>query len=312
MTRSPFARTPVRLHIACPQGANWFYRRVAADLQEDLAAEGMPATVLPASPAMRVPAGQGGTVLLVNPSECLFAVGSDQGREALRASWASYTRRVLVCYDSLHTPWFANQFRDTGNLITHVADVGMLPQTEAAVVRGCPYAWIPESFTHGQASRLQPWTEKRPLPWAILGHGTMERAVLLYAAMRRLGPHGFAFLPQLRPYGAGHASLDEAQVARLLSRTDLYLWSSHHPFPYHEGFRALDAIAHGAVPAKIESLFADRMRGLPWVFPDFDALIARIAQDGLCGLHKACRDHVLSQGFLGQHVAALLRSWEAA
>lgn len=269
--------------IAYPAGLNWFYARLALALERGLVARGRPAVARPA--AMLVPGTASDTILVVSPAECAASVACAR---TFAAAVHGFRRRVLLNYDSIHSSWFARHLALREGLFTDVFDIGVAAQAGARHL-GLPYRWIPEAAwlrPGGGAGRA--WEPGRPLPWAVIGHAAGYRAALVSALVRAGMPGGFAYLPPLKPYGTG-AGLDEARLAAILERTDLYIWNSAHTHPYHEGLRAIQAVAAGAAPAKIDPFHAGRFAHVPWVYPSLSALLAALDRAGPGGLHREAR-----------------------
>lgn len=293
--------------VIFPRGVNWFYERAAQDISDELCLAGIRVELCGAAEFVRRPATQSsGTALIVSVKECVASLDATQDAEHFVAGLKAFDRRILVNYDCIYTDWFRGHLTLDPDLVTDVADVNMVPQSRAASALGVPYHWIPESLTAGERSRLRAWTPGRSVPWAMAGHASRSRAVFLDAIVQHLAPGGFAFLPPHRPYRIANGTLTEGGIHRLLSQTDIYLWSSHHDYPFHECLRVPHAVQNGAVPAKIDPWFSRRFADLPWVFADLDALRARIEADGLRGMYDDCRDYLLRQGSLGAHFAKLL------
>ncbi len=306
------------LHILHPSGVNWFYESVARDIGDDLAGEGIatclitPQQLLDRSP---FETGQAADILIVNANECLESVAGRFRDAKTRADIAArlwgcvsgFQRRILVSLDSIETPWFLEQLAQVGHVITDIFDIGMAPQSPLGHVLGRRYHWIPESFTRAARSDVPTETGARPIPWAVVGHVTLDRVQLIEALSHRLGSAGVAFLPHLRPFSAvGNRTLTHDALRRLLSRSQYYVWASHHQFPYHEGLRALHALECGAVPAKIDPLFAEEFGELPWVYASLDDFIAATEQLGHRELFRRARNFVFARQTLGSYVASAL------
>ncbi|GAB4066256.1 hypothetical protein KHC28_25130 [Ancylobacter sonchi] len=299
------------LPIIAPLGLNWFYEDIATNLAQDLTAFGLPAMARSSHDVDALGTQAGGTVLIVNYSECLIAAERAARRGELVAALDAFEHRILVNYDTIYSHWFGNQFPSDAPPITAIADLTMMRQVEAPLVRGVPYKWVPEAFSDRERATVRPWEAARPLPWAMLGHATADRAAFLSAAMAALGSDGFAFLPPHRPFDR-RSGFEAAEIARVLGRADLYLWSSHHNFPYHEGFRALHAVAAGAVPAKVDPLNAGHFADVPWVYPNLEAVREARERLGLAGLYRQAFDFIEGHGRLAANVAEAIAPWYPA
>ena len=296
------------LPIIAPLGINWFYESQATNLARDLSELGVPATAIASHDVEGLRARSGGAVLIMNYSECLIAAEKLKRRHEFVAALAQFEHRILVNYDTVFSHWFEKQFPHDASLLTAVVDVTMVRQIEAPFIRGIPYAWAPEAFSAREHESINPWQPGRPLPWTILGHATADRAAFLSATIDTLGANGFAFLPPHRPFGR-ESGLEAAEVMRVLARSDLYLWSSHHSFPYHEGFRALHAVAAGAVPAKVDPLNIAYFAQVPWVYPNLEAVREAMQRLGLAGMYREAFDFIARHGTLGRNVAEAIAPW---
>lgn len=294
--------------VIAPFGINWFYESQADNLAQDLSAYGLPAVAVSSRNVAEIRARAGSTVLIVNHSECLIAAERENRRAELIAALSAFEHRILINYDTIYSHWFGNQFPADASPITAIVDLTMVRQVDIPLVRGVPYVWAPEAFSARERASVRPWEAGRPLPWAILGHATAERAAFLSAAMETLGSHGLAFLPPHRPFER-RSGFEAAEIARVLGRSDLYLWSSHHSFPYHEGFRALHAVAAGAVPAKVDPLNAAHFEHVPWVYPHLQAVREAREEFGLAAMYQAAFDFIEQHGTLAGSVARAIAPW---
>ena len=301
------ARVQPTSWVIFPQGVNWFYERAAQDISDELRGLGAHVELCGAAALLRRPAGHpGGTALIVSLKECVASLDRVDDTERFVRCLEGFDRRILVNYDCIYTDWFHDHFAVAPGLVTDVADVNIVPQTSAASILGVPYHWIPECLTVQERSQLRAWAPGRRVPWAMIAHASPSRAAFLEAIVQQLAPGGFAFVPAHRPYRDANGTLSETSLDRLLAEVDIYLWNSHHEYPFHECLRAPHAIRNGAVPAKIDPLFSRRFAEVPWVFEDLVALRARIEAEGLGRLYDDCREFVLRQGSLGTHLAKVL------
>lgn len=289
------------LPLIFPAGVNWFYETQATVLADDLTAQGVPAQAIPSTGIERLNEVNATTVLILNAAECALAARRAGVGEEFVEALSKFDERVLLNYDSIFSRWFKNQLLVRDGLITAIIDIGMMPQTEL-MVRGIPYLWAPEAFAQSEKEQIQSWSEGRPLPWAVIGHVTADRAAFISSVQSTLGSSGLAFLPPLRPFQK-NSGLDHAGLIRVLQNSDLYLWSSHHDYPYHEGFRALHAIIAGAVPAKIDPVSARHFADVPWVYPSLEALSERRQQLGIERMYSLAFEFIERHRTIGQNIA---------
>jgi hypothetical protein len=297
---------------------NWFYEAIAHELQEDLTTLGIRSRLITPQELLgstRLEIGSQQGILIVSAAECLFSLagpanssaGFDAWTNRLRDKLKEFHRRMLLNLDGIHTSWFQNQMSQIGDAMTHVLDLGMVPQTTLPKLGGLTYVWSPESFTLRHRQNLTPYDADRPIPWTMVGHATQERAEVVDALSRMLGAAGTLFLPPLRPFGSdGARNLSEQSLDRVLARTQYYVWASHHLSPYHECLRALHAVRNGAVPVKIDPLFYFLFQEIPWVHASVDAFLAAIETQGRRVLYNRAKDFLMARDTFGSHVAGAL------
>ncbi len=239
------------------------------------------------------------TALVVNPAECSLSGSRDLARlERAR-------RRIAVLADHVHTDWFAAQF-ETHLEIDAVIDVGFVPQ-EHEQPSGLPYIFLYNAALQGEAEQIRAQSPgPRPLPWAVVGHSTPERAALAKDLVDHLGAEGIVFLPSLRPVRAGGGMLSPAALGRVLSTSSLYVWCAHHRWAYYESFRFLEAMLAGAVPCKVESRHLDALAGLPNVYSSVAELAEHVRERGAGAMFEDARSYYLGQGNLGDHLGRAL------
>lgn len=292
------------LTIIYPRTINWFYRHQADLLQAELVHLGFRARSVPSDDIAILDRGTG-IALILSYWECAtdaerLGLG-DQFHKVVR----TFDRRVLLNYDSLLTQYFRRHFTFMPGQLTEIVDVCASPQTELDSINGVPYRHIPEAFCAAELLTIEPWSEGRPLPWAMLSHANAARAALAAACIDRIHPGGLVFMPPIRPY-TSEAALDRGAVHRVLQRADLYVWGSHHAVPYHEGLRALHAVAAGAVPCKIDPLHYAKFSIIPWVYPSLAELKTACARIGLAELYSRARTHLEANGTMGALLAEAL------
>ena len=193
-------------------GVNWFYEALS-DVDEELRTAGVTTRLI--TPHEFVAAGPTAScgqtdVIIVNAVECVHTlVGPvhDDSRYVacltrLCQCLSTYRHRILLNLDAIDTPWFRGQMQQVGTAVNEIFDLGMLRQTDRPELQGYSYTWIPESFTDRAMRELVPHDSPRPIPWAVVGHATLERAELADRLKDFLGPAGLVFLPGFAPSGA--------------------------------------------------------------------------------------------------------------
>jgi hypothetical protein len=138
-----------------------------------------------------------------------------------------------------------------------------------------------------------------------MGHVTPGRTAFVSAVMQALSSDGLVYLPPIRPYRSGTGITEQALV-RILAQTDLYLWTSHNPFLYHEGFRALDAVKAGAIPVRIDPIHHGSMTHIPWVYPHLAAFLQRLQVMGPGELHATAARYIKGNGTIGGNILTVL------
>lgn len=290
--------------ITHPTGLNWFYEAFAMRIERELAALGHRVRRVPATELGHA-IGTESRVLIVNLLECHAAAKTRGRADAFLEAVRVYRDRVLVSYDSVHSHWFLNQVRYESDLITHIVDVSVASQ-ETDYRGALPYHWLPETLEQPADSYGACRSKaERPLPWCVVGHAAEPRAALVHALMKTCAPGGFAYVPPLQPFGAS-SGLDHERLHRVLCASDLLVWNSYHAYPYHEGLRALHAVAAGAAPAKIDPKFYHRFAGVPWVYPSLDAMERHRRDVGAEAMWRQALDFFEDRPSLGTSLAAIL------
>jgi len=291
--------------VVYPDQGNVFYetlaRRLAAAARSSGTGDADRIRLEPASSLQDVDAGWLKTVtaLIVNPAECALS----GWRNVTRLERAR--RRIAVLADHVQTDWFALQF-DTRLEIDAIIDVGFVPQ-EHEQPSGLPYIFLYNAALPDEAELIKTQTAGwRPLPWAVVGHATPERAALANDLVNHLGGEGVVFLPSLRPVRAKRGMLSPAALGRVLSASSFYVWCAHHRWAYYESFRFLEAMVAGAVPCKIESRHFAALAGLPNVYRSVPELDEHVRERGPAAMFDDARDYYLARGRLGDHLAQAL------
>lgn len=230
---------------------------------------------------------------------------------ALMSKVNSAPERVLLTAECVGTVWFQRQL--DGPAWTTILDVGRQPQALPESVAPSVYRFLRYAPTEVEKERLASVRtrppeafERRPVPWAVVGGLTPERAALA-AALAAWRPSGLAFLPPGEPFQvrADRGRLGKAQLARVLEKTQFYVWVSHHDYPYFESFRALDALLAGACPIKLDARYAEALRHLGGVFASVDELRAFAATEEVWPVVVRLCDEWLEPPSLGAAFAAL-------
>lgn len=292
---------PARLSIVYPTLGNLFYHQLATRLFEAASGLDVEARLLGSSVLGSVDPSWMKSVpaFVVSPNECLLS-GEDVTRVLGDAPF-----RAAVLADSVGTQWYRNTFTLDIDFDL-VVDVGYLDQDLIRPYRAVPYRLLCNAPLPREADSIRKAKPgSRPLTWALVGHVTTDRLQLAEQLLIRFGSEGFLFLPGLRPVRPSEGMLSPAALDRVLRSTNLYVWCSHHAFPYYESFRFLDAVTAGAVPCKIDIGSLD-LGQFPNVFDSVESLAAHLAEQTEEGLFEASRQFALSNGLLTDRLAELL------
>ena len=290
--------------ILFPSDTNWFYQRFATDLAVDLRQIGIIGNTVGSAQltGQDTPAE---TLLVIAFAEVLFDCQRRGEEQSLRRWVSRCARRVLVNLDSIETVWFERHLEEGHNLFDEVYDYGMVDQLGGDEILGLPVSWVPEALTSKAIAALQDSRGTRTLKWAIVGHETPDRAAFAAAAVQTLPCGGIVYMPPLRPFSSAYG-LDEAAIRRLLSSCDFYVWGSHHKHRYHECLRATDAVSVGAIPVKIDPLYAADM-DLPWVYGSLEEFRASEAFENPLAGYEQARNRILANKTMGANFALALQ-----
>ncbi len=295
--------------VVYPQDLNWFYSAQAQNIVDDLRPHGIEASAIPVSDLLEQPVSST-SILILSLAETLTQIDAQNVTKLIKPRILAHPHRILVNYDCINTTWFERQFELGTEIFTDIFDISMIRQVEGDHIMGARYHWVPEAFTSAQLSERKPWTASRPIPWALIGHDSKERAAFVTAAVQMLPRDGFVYAPKLRPFHSG-SGLGETSIARILEKTLFYIWGSHHQHRYHEGFRSLHAVANGAIPVKIDPIHFMSL-DLPWVYPSLAAFLASETFADPEAAFRAASDYVEANGTIGANVARALADVESA
>ncbi len=309
--RLPVMSSPFDLDILYSRVTDWLYGNLATrlwcDLPDDWRRQARLWDVpdwLAAAPPRRV--------LVVNWAGLVDDPRmSQRDVVALMSKVNSAAERILLAAECVGTDSFQRQFE--GPNWTALVDVGWQPQTLPAALASLPYRFLYHAPTHAEQPLLAhvqataaAQFPSRPIPWAVVGKVTAERAALV-AELTDWEPGGVAFLPSDEPWQGrpDRGRLSRAQLARMLAKTRFYVWVSRHVQPHFEAFRALEALLSGACPIKLDARPADGPEPPGCVLADVAALRRFAATDAPARLITALCAQLLARPPLGTAFAAL-------
>lgn len=303
--------SPPELDILYSRAMDWLYANLAERLWHDLPEAWRTRTRLWDAPDWlgAMPAAR---LLVVNWAGLANDPRlSRRDITALMSKVNSVAERMLLAAECVGTTWLEHQL--TGPDWTAIVDVGWQPQTLPEALASLPYRFLyytPTETERAVLAQVQATVAdgfaRRPVPWAVVGRPTPERAALV-AELTDWAPGGVAFLPSDEPFQAraDRGRLSRAQLANLLDKTRFYVWTSRHAQPYVEAFRALDALLSGACPVKLDARYADRLQPTGCVLPDVAALRWFAATDAPVQYVAARCAELLARPSLGVAFAAL-------
>jgi hypothetical protein len=271
------------VQIVFPGRTNWFARFLAERVAAALSAQGGAAELLAADevePGELESRVASGITAFLWFQETRLSLERLRRRAQFDAAAQGAAWPVLLSADCLQAPWFRDNL-EVGVGFRAIVDIGVRPQAPPQGL-GLPMLFLPEAFTASERSRVYHEIRSRtprPIPWCTVGFMTEERSRLLAETLQVFGPEGVAFLPRHRPYRAATWSLDREGLERLYRRSEVTIWTSHHPHAYVEPLRALLAVRCGCVPIKIEPRWHAQLAAVPWVHASLAS--ARAALDSL-------------------------------
>lgn len=299
---------PSQLFIIYSNNANAFYKELAQRLATACNESGRAARLTTAAELIHMGHSElkDATLAVVNPFECFHWVID---KEALSARLRMVHRKLMVLAEAIETRWFEDQFRLPVSFDALV-DVGFHSQREKMDGYDIPYRFLFHAPTSTEREKIQhPEAQKRPIPWALVGHQTTERLKFATELMRRIAATGFVFLPQpgfgVRKKGE---AIGPSGMISMLSRTEYYVWISHHEFSYYESFRFIEAILAGAMPIKIDASFEWQETTIPGIFPSLETFVEAVYDEGFVSLRESAAEFYLSQGLLADRFEEVLES----
>ena len=295
--------------IVYPSAGNVFYENLARRLEAACVEGSRNVTLCAAAELsdMEEERLEGATLALVNPSECTLGL-RNTGEFIYRVSAAR--KRIMVLAEAVENMWFKAQFRLPISYDA-VIDVGFVSQREKLLDSDIPYQFLFNAPTQEEKRKIEQATPSdRSIPWTFVGHRRDDRFALAAELVERLDPRGFLFLPNP---GTGVVRMKNGKIGpsgleAVLSRTEYYVWMSHHTFMYYESFRFIEALTGGAVPCKITNETEWEKSGIPGIFPSVRALCKVARSEDSTAMLDAAKEYYLSKGLLADHLGKIIES----
>lgn len=206
---------------------------------------------------------------MVNPWDLVYPL---HNKVPFYETMSKFRSRIMVLAEAIETSWFSQQFNLPVSIDTFV-DVGFISQK--GKMRDHGFSHIPYRFLFNgllQRERERVATEnptenaRRPIPWAFIGHKTLERVEFARWLAEEVDPKGAIFLPDqgqgVRP---GSGAISPPGMDLILKKSRYYVWVAHHEFAYYESFRFREAVLNGAVPLKLDREFYAEHSTVPGV-----------------------------------------------
>ncbi len=298
-----------RFLIVYPSAGNIFYEHLSRRLAAACVEGSREVTLCAAAELGGMEKGwlEDATLALVNPSECTLGL-SNTGEFISRISVAR--KKVMVLAEAIENRWFKGQFRLPISYDA-VIDVGFVSQKEKLPDSDVPYHFLFNGPTREEKRKIeQSKPSGRSIPWTFVGHRRDDRFALAAELVERLDPGGFLFLPNP---GTGVVRMKNGKIGpsgleAVLSRTEYYVWMSHHTFMYYESFRFIEALTGGAVPCKITHETEWEQSGIPGIFPSVRAFCKVARSEDSTAMMDAAKEYYLSKGLLADHLGEILES----
>lgn len=250
------------------------------------------------------------SALLVNPRDLLFRLAD---RELFLKALSGFRRRIMVLAEAVETKWFSHQLTLPISFDGFV-DVGFVPQArklERLGLSRLPYRFMFNGLLPRELDRLRSQSaadsSMRSIPWALIGHKTVERVEFARWLAETISPRGVLFLPDqghgVRP---GSGAISPQGVDLLLKKVRYYVWTTHHDHAYYESFRYREAVINGAVPIKLDERFFSDHSSVPGVVANRDELARALAVENYERAYEMSRSFYLEHRSLPEEVTEVV------
>lgn len=278
-----------RLHRACAENSTTVELYSSAELRD------MDPSRLP-----------GTTLLIVNPWECVHELPRVH---TFYEQLAKAGKRLMVLAEAVEVKWFDRQF-DLPIEYDAFIDVGFVSQEEKLEDTSLPYFFLFHGLTAREEEKVSKMTSaNRPIPWAFVGHRRDDRIRMASEMAEKVDPAGLVFLPNTGSgVRKGKGMIGPPGMMSSLSRTQCYVWRSHHEFRYYESFRFREAILAGAAPCKIDAEVDWRGYEIPGIFESIEDFADTLSTEGFEAIQASAKDFYISGGRLAKHLEGVLES----
>ena len=166
-------------------------------------------------------------------------------------------RTGMILLEAVQMKWF----RDSWKLFRQakldvLLDLGFHNQSAALSKQARPfYQFVFNGLTRSERECGLAYVgqkEERPVPWAFVGHMSPIRLTFLEFLMNHLDANGLVYVVHFSPVTEDGPHLNEDQYKRVLCRTRLNIWCSHHAFFYLECIRFRISFLTGSLPIKVD------------------------------------------------------------
>jgi hypothetical protein len=291
---------------------NAFYVKFARRMYLACREGGIRAELVSSDSVYRLPPGQvqRSTAVLVNPQDLVYSLPD---RAPFYEALPRFRSCIMVLAEAVETNWFAHQFRLPVPISAFV-DVGFVPQKVKLNDQGYSqivYKFLFNGLLRSERERIAAInateSARRPIPWAFIGHKTLERVSLARWLVEEVDAKGAIFLPnQGRGMRPGSGAISPLGMDLLLRKSRYYVWMAHHEFAYYESFRFREAVLNGAVPVKLDSKFQSEHSSIPGIVSSREELASFLAEGNYVQAYEAARAYYLDHKGLEDELREVL------
>lgn len=242
---------------------------------------------------------RGSSAVLVNPWDLVHSLTSEA---PFYETVSNFRNRIMILAEAIETRWFSHQFRLPVSIDAFV-DVGFIPQKGKMKEYGfshVPYRFLFNGLLKRERDRVAAENPienaRRPIPWAFIGHKTLERVEFARWLAEEVDPKGAIFLSdQGRGIRPGSGAISPMGMDLILKKSRYYVWMAHHNFAYYESFRFREAVLNGAVPLKLDREFYSEHCTVPGVVYSREELADTMVEGSYEQAYEASRAYYLDR-----------------